>query len=266
MKITLILFLGLGVGFLLGRSFSPQNQYSTPIDYQAWSSDGVKKISTKILPSEQLAEAERYYGKAVVLFLASLYHLNHPTQVTIANSFEDKTEVTSEISSPNEVTSAPIKNQKIETLSPAQKIAAKKEEEDLNRLITYRKSTFATKMSPEVRKMNGSFEGTFTQEAGKNKGRIDKIEIDIMFDMRDGKLQGQARVALTDPSGKLYSNSNGDGSNQTLRLVAGSKDMIYVETAPGEFIIMDVSRPNKLVGKYYDRDGVYFGSVQLWRK
>jgi hypothetical protein len=270
MKIVIILLLGVGLGFAIGRFSSPTSTLASPMGYGTWAQSGIKKVEDFPNAQAQLAEAERYYGKAVVLFLATLYNRTqtHLASQTVGHAVEEKLEQL-EASSPKELTSSTpsqvlpskeiIKEEKTKT-----KFNTK--EEDLKRLMAYRSSKSANKMTPEVRKMIGSFEGVFVQEFGKNKGRVDRVEIDLMFDMNEGKLQGQTRIVLINPQGQIYSNSSGDGSNQTLKLIEGTKDQIYIETAPGEFIIMDVSRPNQLTGKYYDPGGTYRGSIQLSRK
>ncbi len=273
MKLIIILFLGLGIGFTLGKLSSTNSTLAPAVPFETWSQDGVKKVEALSNADEQLAEAERYYGKAVVLFLATLYNKtqNHAAAQTISKTVENKVDQTMVAESPTtseikDSTPPPSMNLKKTLKEEKSKKIVSTKEEDLKRLIAYRSSQAATKMTPEVRKMIGSFEGVFVQEFGVNKGRVDRVEMDLMFDVTDGKLQGQTRIVLINPKGDIYSNSSGDGNNQTLKLVEGTKDQIYIETAPGEFIIMDVSRPNQLTGKYYDPGGSYRGSIQISRK
>lgn len=73
MKISAVFILGLLLGIMVVSLRSNHAPNKTNDEHKSWAQDGVKIISSQTDSSKQLEEAEKYYGKAVVLFLASLY-------------------------------------------------------------------------------------------------------------------------------------------------------------------------------------------------
>ena len=272
MKIFAGLIVGLVVGFLLGE-LNSSPVAPPPVAHQTWAENGIWQISKSGDSDQQLAEAEKYYGKAVVLFLAGVARQAAAPSVAgnPVTTEESDTDPEHLSSQPAELVQETTKVETVSTkaLNRKEKIAAEaaaKKDENLKRLIAFQKSEPAKTLTPEVRKMIGSFEGTFTQVEGKNKGRVDHVEMEFNLSMQDGKLMGAVRVLLSTPDGTVYSNSRGDGANQTLRPVEGQKDQIYVQTSPGSFMLLDLKNPNQLQGRYYDSAGAYFGPVRVWRK
>ncbi len=269
MKTFGLLFLGMlfgAVGVLMLEEGEPLPKKEA----QAWAHAGVAKIQDTGDAAAQLKAAEEYYGKAVILFLASLVREQQSPEATLAEPIvkeikeapPQETITASESAALASVTSSqqPVK-------VDAQPVAVTPADRALNNLITHRKAPIADKMSPQVRKMNGSFEGRFTWDAKQNKGRVDHVAMDMNFFMEDGKkLRGIISIILTDPEGKQYSRSTGNGDNQTLRLVPGRKDQVYLEPAPGDFILLDIRNPNRMSGPYYDQGGNYLGRVEIGRK
>lgn len=139
-------------------------------------------------------------------------------------------------------------------------------EQNLERMIAYQKSPFAKSLTPEVQKMNGVFTGTLTHALGNKKDQVDDVLMEFHLEMVNGKLSGDAKIVLTNPEGEVYSNSTGSGENNYLKLIKGNPNKIYVEPAPGDFIIMDISNPKILSGEYYENNGSYKGLVKVWRK
>ena len=80
MKIFFIIILSVSFGFLLGKftSFN-SSEGLAPVSHETWAYEGKKKIELIPDQASQLEEAEKYYGKAVILFLASLYNANNPS-------------------------------------------------------------------------------------------------------------------------------------------------------------------------------------------
>lgn len=235
---------------------------------QDWAVAGVEKIQQQSGDAAaQLRAAEEYYGKAVVLFLASLVREQQRPQAVLAEPVVKDIPPQESITAAESAALASVASSHMSAKVDAQPVAVSPEDKALNNLVTHRKSPLADKMTPQVRKMIGSFEGRFRWDGGKYKGRVDHVAMDMNFYMEDGKkLMGIISIILTDPEGKQYSRSRGDGQNQTLRLVPGRKDQIYVEPAPGDFIQLNISNGNYMSGPYYDQGGNYLGTVQIWRK
>ncbi|MBY0515754.1 MAG: hypothetical protein K2P81_02520 [Bacteriovoracaceae bacterium] len=236
---------------------------------KAWARAGIEQIQKEGDVRAQLKAAEDYYGKAVVLFLASLTsrlegsqkpaHLGEPIIKEIKEPQESITKDERDML-------ASVTSSKSDVKVNAEAVNVNAKDKALSQLISYKRSAVATKMTPQVRKMNGVFEGTFKWQGKKNKGRVDTVFMDMNFSMEENSLHGSALIVMTDPSGKAYSNSRNNGKNQTLRLVQGRRDQIYIEPAPGDFILMDISRGNRLTGKYFDSDGIYLGDINLSKR
>lgn len=237
---------------------------------QDWAEAGVAKIQAQGDSAAQLKAAEEYYGKAVVLFLASLVRAQQRPEAMLAEPIvkEIKEAPPQEtITAAESAALASVTSSQQPAKLDVQPVAVTAADKALNNLITHRKAPVANKLTPQVRKMRGSFEGRFIWETGKNKGRVDHVAMDLNFYMEDGKkLMGIISIILTNPEGKQYSRSTGDGENQTLRLVPGRKDQIYIEPAPGDFILLDIRNPNRMSGPYYDQGGNYLGKIEIVRK
>lgn len=258
------------IGVLIGVGLMTVMKKDTTPAPQEWAEAGVAKIQSQGDAAAQLKAAEEYYGKAVVLFLAGLVREQQRPEAVLAEPIvkEIKELPPQESITPSESAAlASVTSGQNPVKVEAQPIAVSPTDKALNNLITHRKSPLATKLTPQVRKMRGSFEGRFRWESGKNKGRVDHVAMDMNFYMEDGKkLMGIISIILTDPEGKQYSRSTGNGENQTLRLVPGRKDQVYVEPAPGDFILLDIRNPNRMSGPYYDQGGNYLGKVEIVRK
>ncbi len=263
MKTLGVLLLGVLIGVGIMASLRDDK---TPAP-QEWAEAGVVKIQTQGDSAAQLKAAEEYYGKAVVLFLASLVREQQRPEATLAEPIIKEIPPQESITPSESAALAAVASSQQPVKVEAQPVAVSPADKALNHLITHRKSPVADKMTPQVRKMRGNFEGRFKWETGKNKGRIDQVAMDMNFYMEDGKkLMGIISIILTDPNGKQYSRSTGNGENQTLRLVPGRKDQVYVEPAPGDFILLDIRNTNRMSGPYYDQGGNYLGKVEIWRK
>lgn len=271
MKIALGMLAVALLGFGLGRLTATPVVSAPPVDHQVWAEQGIRKLAETDDPALKLAEAEKYYGKAVVLFLAGLAREAQPEAAEVIP--ESDSDATPEQRS-SEPAAAVQEKPALETVSTRTMTkkerlaaeAAKKKDTALNRMVAFQRSVPYDKLTPEVRKMLGVFEGSLTQLEGKNKGRVDHVFMEFGFTMQEGRLSGAMVIKLIDPQGNVYSNSRGDGGNNTLRPVAGQSDQIYVQTAPGEFIILDLKNPNQLRGSYYDSTGAYVGAVEVWRQ
>jgi hypothetical protein len=263
MKTFGVLILGvlIGVGIMVALQ---DDKSSAP---QEWAEAGVIKIQTHGDAAAQLKAAEEYYGKAVLLFLASLVREQQRPEAAMAEPVIKEIPPQETITPSESAALASVSSSQQPVKIDAQPIAVTAADKALNNLITHRKAPVADKMSPQVRKMRGNFEGRFTWETGKNKGRVDHVAMDMNFFMEDGKkLMGSISIILSDPDGKQYSRTNGTGENDLLRIVPGRKDQIYIEPRPGDFILLDIRNTNRMSGLYYDQSGNYLGKVEIWRK
>lgn len=258
------------LGVIIGLSMAMLRDPKKPISTAAskdWAQAGIDTISKETDPTKQLQAAEEYYGKAVVLFLASIVNRMKPVEVSRDRPAELAEPIFKEITPSGKIVDQPkIQNQDLVQKDVPRDSTQESKDENLNRLLTYRKAIVADKLTPEVIKMMGVFEGSLTNEVGNLKGRVDSISMAMHFDLVANKLKGFARVELIDPSGNIYSNSNSEGENDTLRLVSGSKDQIYVKTSPGRFMLLNIKNTEQISGQYYDAGGEYLGSIRLWRK
>jgi hypothetical protein len=261
-----LIFLGMLIG-AVGILMLEEGEPVPEKEAKAWAHAGVAKIQDTGDAGAQLKAAEEYYGKAVVLFLASLVREQQRPEAVMAEPMVKEIPPQETITPSERAALASVSSSQQPVKVEAQPVAVTPADKALNNLITHRKAPVADKMSPQVRKMRGNFEGRYTWETGKNKGRVDHVAMDMNFYMEDGKkLMGIISIILTDPEGKQYSRLTGDGQNQALRLVPGRKDQIYIEPAPGDFILLDIRNPNRMSGPYYDQSGNYLGKVEIWRK
>ncbi len=264
MKIFGLLLVGFLMGALSVRFFSEQKKVLT---HKEWAKEGLQKIEAKESDAEKLKAAEIYYGKAVVLFLASLGNrlgTNQP-QGTLVDPIIKELPPSESITESEQAELAAITKSDPIDMRGTAPVQVKPEEKAIAQLVQFQRSKYPARLSAAVRRMNGHFEGTLIYE-GKRKGRVDQLMMDLNFYMKDKQLDGDIYITMTDPEGKTYSRSTGAGKNKTLRMVNGKKDQVYVEPSPGSFMLLDISKPRHLTGRYYNSRGEYVGRVQLWRK
>lgn len=267
MKILVSFLLGIAVGCAIVKFFTSPNRELSG-DHLIWANEGIHHISSESNSIKQIEEAEKYYGKAVVLFLASLY--NQKSQASLVKNEEiaphiynqNKLEFSDKKLESSEEINSSLSMKPENKKENTQKSASTKEKE-IDRMVAFRKSPLLSNMTPEVRKLNGIFHGTFIHKNGKHKGRVDQVDMDFFLEMQKGKLRGLIKIQLTNPDGHLYSNSTNEGQNNTLRLIKDKPNKIYIEPAPGDFIIIDISNVKRMTGEYYDSDGSYKGIVQV---
>ncbi len=267
MKTFVSFFLGVSLSGVLFVFYGNDTKVSSD-NHLTWAQNGIKHISSQSDISKKIQEAERYYGKAVVLFLASLYHqqskkildCNENIKPNILNKndteFFDQT-VPSKYEIPV-VGAGQLKKGIAKQLSD--------EEKNIERMVNFRKAPLITSLTSGVRNLNGLFYGTFTHANGKNKGRVDQVEMDIFLEVQKKILSGMIKIQFTDQDGNIYSRSVNDGENAKLRVFKDDANKIYLEPSPGSFIILDISNSKFLHGDFYDSDGAYKGVVKIWKK
>ncbi len=264
MKFFGILLAGFLLGALSVRFFGEQKKVLT---HKEWAKEGLQKIETKESDAEKLKAAEVYYGKAVVLFLASLGNRLNTLQPkgTLVDPIIKELPPSESITENEQAELAVITKSDPIDMSGTAPIAVKPEEKAIAQLVQFQRSIVASRMSGAVRRMNGHFEGTLQYE-GKRKGRVDQVMMDFNFYMKEKQLEGDVYITMTDPEGKTYSRSTGAGKNKTLRLINGKKDQVYVEPSPGSFMLLDISKARQLTGRYFNSRGDFVGRIQLFRK
>ncbi|MCE3011991.1 MAG: hypothetical protein LW878_02900 [Proteobacteria bacterium] len=180
---------GVLVGFISFRYPNPIKSELTNASFTEHSLEKVQSIKQLSSKEEQIAAAEAYYGKAVILFLATLAHKNEVNQKD-----------TLEAQTFNKVATAPSDTKPdtgmptAETIPPVGRLTHKdsldqKQKNDelikQERMINFQIAKPFTEFTPQVKAINGLFEGTFTIQSGKNKGRVDFIEFEV--DLRQEK-------------------------------------------------------------------------------
>ena len=266
MKALGLILFGVLIGAMTVKLMQKPVPATPTEEAKEWAEVGVERIE-RMPEADQLKAAEEYYGKAVVLFLASLNNrlITEDKAAKLAEPIVKEVPPSEVITEKESAQLAAVVGGNNVAIDP-KPVEVTAQDKALSQMVAYRKTPLLTKMTPQVRRINGSFDGSLTHEVGKNKGRIDPMQMDINFYMREGKLEGEVAIVISDPAGKVYSRKTGNGKNQTVRLVPGKKNQIYVEPAPGDFIQLDLSNGTRLNGRYYDADGNYVGRVQLWRK
>lgn len=259
MKTWGLLVFGFIIGVLGSAMFRSTPEAQKTEESRVWAQKGADQIS-ELPREEQLKAAEEYYGKAVVLFLASLAN-RVSGEAPVANLGEpivkeiapQEAVTVSEQAELAKLTAAKAEVKNAEASLPVQK--------SVQNLLNYAKAPYARKMSPQIRRINGSFTGILSH-AGKNKGREDRVELEVNFVTGEkNSLKGELEINLYEPSGKLYSTTKGT----PIKLVPGKKDEIYIEPRPGFFIHLNIKNPNRFAGKYFDSTGKDIGKVVLRR-
>jgi hypothetical protein len=254
-----LLVFGFVIGILGSAMFRSTPEVQKADEARVWAQTGTDRISE--LPREdQLKAAEEYYGKAVVLFLASLANRvnGESPKGNLAEPIVKEIPPQEVISNPDQMELAKLTASKAETLKTEESVLVQK---SVQNLVNYAKTPYARKMSPQIRRINGSYTGVLSYE-GKNKGRIDRVEMNVNFMLGEkNSLQGEMEILLYNQIGKLYSNIRG----KPLKLVHDKKDEIYLEPKPGDFIHLNIKNPNRFTGKYFDSTGKDIGKVVLRR-
>lgn len=260
------ILLGIAFGLLIADLDSSEKP-AKQIQPQVWAQTGLENISKETDPAKQLKAAEEYYGKAVVLFLASVVNRMKPVLENVSAPAELAEPIFKEVAISEKLGNNPkILNKESLQKSELKDLAQKSNDEDLKRLINFKKAPIADKLTSEVVKLMGAFEGSLAHEVGNLKGRVDSISMAMHFDLVADKLKGFARVEFIDPNGNNYSSSNTDGENDTLRLVPGNRDQIYVKSSKERFMLLNIKNTEQISGQYYDAGGEYLGTIRLWKK
>ncbi len=263
MKTWGLLVFGFVIGILGSAMFRSTPEAQKADEARVWAQKGTDQIS-ELPREEQLKAAEEYYGKAVVLFLASLANRvkGESPKGNLAEPIVKEIPPQEVISNPDQMELAKLTASKAETLKTEESLLVQK---SVQNLVNYAKTPYARKMSPQIRRINGSYTGVLIYE-GKKKGRKDRVVMNINFVVGEKKnVEGDVEILIYDPSGNLHSNKRGSGGNNSLKLVPGKKDEIYIEPAPGDFIHLNIKRSDRFSGRYFDKTGKEIGTVVLKR-
>jgi hypothetical protein len=273
-----VLVVGLALGCWIGMRQRPaQTSMVNDERLRAFVDQDLRRYADATTVEEKLRAADELYGKAVLLFLADLgLHVKGlPVSAPKVIATPQVAAKLDEIALPEEKEFAPKFEMGEAHLGDGNTLEKTKKDappplpspkgDRLNNLMSYQRSPVSERLTPEVRKLNGHFEGSFHIESGKGKGRVDSISMTVEVAMAP-KLSGDIHVKIAKPDGTVWSNGFNNGTVRSLREVPGKKGFIYVEPAPGDFILLDVRRDNSLSGDYFDNDGTYLGRVQLRRR
>lgn len=270
MKFALIFICGLGLGAAI--TYLSVNQTAAMIsdnevdkNFTQLSEIKVEEIQNLNSSAEQLAQAEAYYGEAVVLFLASLVDRQKTSRTSDVNG-QKKNEHESALDTN-------VLPSRLETMTdtqqnkiPKKESKTKIEKENNARMINFQLSKPFKELTPELKTLNGLYEGPFQIQTGKNKGRIDQMEFEVDLRQEGNKLMGSILCKITDPDGFTYSNSLNTGENVKLKPFKNEIRKIYLEPSPGAFILLDISDPSLLRGEFYEKDGSFKGWIRLAKR
>ncbi len=274
MKAIIALWVGVATGACMVWAFIPRPPQEkefgpqTEAKLRGFAENELRAYAQAQDAEEKLRRADELYEKAVLLFLADLglRVALPPKAPSLAELKSDAAgDVPMDEGGPKEVGSPSMAHA---VTVPAPAPIAKKltpEEAAIEQTVAFRRAPLADKMAPQVRRITGQFDGLLMREKGKRKGQEDTLNLSMDFSMSGDKLEGRILILMSDPSGKLYSRNSGEGKNQTVRLVPGSRDQVYIEPAPGDFILLNLARGDRMRGVYYE-DGHPIGKVVIWRK
>jgi hypothetical protein len=130
---------------------------------------------------------------------------------------------------------------------------------------TYASLKYADSPGPGLRRIQGRFMGQLVRMTGDKKGQIDKVELNINFQMSPKKVEGDFLCELTDPSGFSYSRMNGNGSNNHVKVDPLDQNNIYLTISPSDFMQLKFSGRDRMTGFVYSAGPLMTGKVQLWR-
>lgn len=279
MKNTILSILFLGLGFGLGQFFSkkttPDNNVlpeAVRFNFENLANKELKNYALLQDAEAKLKAADELYAKMVVLFLADLsLKVELPIQASQTlwkdhpKPMDPTTKAAQEIS--------PLGSFKQMTSDMKESLEEKSDsvgvEEDkaitkgLGQAVRhYKLSDYVTKMTPQIKRMMGVFKGVIEIEAGKDKGQKHQIRMNLDMTQKDDKLDGISHIELRDAKGVVYSESNGDGGNSSLKQSAERPKVIFLDVSPDRFISLDISTFPRLEGHFFEKN-VYRGSVKL---
>ncbi len=229
-------------------------------------------------------KADEILGKIMVLFLANIHleinknvkdyfvHNKRPKLKTLPSHPLSETTNLKKTNIGPEVITDPFKDwdkshfNKIES-EEFEIVEIKTSKFELKNPYQFFKSAKDAKSIKELGLISGKFEGDLYITKGKNKGKIDKVVLDINFHQERNKLIGQYFVEIS-RDGKPYSTNRGSGDNGQAKIVKKPKRHYLLEASPNSFfqVFPESSRNNQsnLFGKFYD-DDEYIGLVKLYR-
>jgi hypothetical protein len=264
------IFVGVLIGIALASVFflnRPQNiPEKTKSEFQNLSVNEARKFAEAKTPDEKLKAAEELYGKMMILFLADLgLQLQRSRGVDFAVSADRETIAAGTIpvaSASGVPLTCPPCAQTV-SAGPGKKTEPKKPVPE-----QFGSSPYFQKMTPELRKVLGTFAGQLTFTAGNKTGRIDSVLFVVNLEQSgpSGALKGTVQVMLTDDTGKTYSRNVGKGGNKSIRYSAGD-GMIYIEASPVSFFVFRATEFNRdtIRGDYFDEDKLV-GHAILYRQ
>lgn len=264
---------GLFIGLFLGGGFvgwfAPSKVVlkETQEKIQQLGEEDLRRYAEARTADEKLKAADALYEKAMLLFLANLgTHVKGlPLKAPVARIATDEMSAGTEQTAVDKAAPVfvePTKpgNAKEETL-----VIPGPQGDRLKNLTAFHGASVVDKMTPAIRRLNGNYEGVLNYLAGPKKGTQDSVVLEVELQWADEKLTGGIEVKMTNQEGFQHSHQRG-GQGSILRTVPSNKNLMYLESAPGRFILLDISRTDLLRGDYYQTDGSWQGKVLLNRR
>lgn len=260
MKNIALIFAGLITGFLISAYIYKQKEASLPPPvskqiFQDFIDREGNAFATAADAESKLRAADEMYGKMMVLFLAEL-GLKSTSGVAVSSPVLPVTVVNE---GPAETTSSTVTTldthpaiEISQTSDAVKEVTKKSEVGEAGSYQHYNSSAFISSLTPTLKKMIGFFEGSLTHKSGRNKGRVDSIQMNFNLIEQDGSIQGEALVSMVDPSGFEYSRNSSEGSNKSFK-GTNKENFIYIEASPTSYFLVDVSEFPKIIGVYFEK-------------
>ncbi|PIQ54521.1 MAG: hypothetical protein COW01_10270 [Bdellovibrionales bacterium CG12_big_fil_rev_8_21_14_0_65_38_15] len=87
----------------------------------------------------------------------------------------------------------------------------------------------------KIKRYNGVYSGKLYRLAGKHKGKVEDIEMNIEFwEKRKGEIDGKFTMTIA-RDGEIYSNMRGEGGNNDLYLNPQNTKELIIKAAPGMY-------------------------------
>lgn len=268
----------LALGFILGKYLFPTIE--TKKDKEIVYKTKTETKTVKVLDQSTLDAAKALHGEALLLFLAN---------IGLKLTTNEKKSLDEYLAQPIETFTPEQREAKLKTIladnlkdENAPRKAIKKTENENNNSTTisnvesvannfllekpniYKaQAKYAKKFDRRIRQILGDYYGTLIWRKNGVTGRIDTMELVVDFRGDDkGQVIGDFTLAITDPDGRLYSESRGTGGNKDVMLHPNDPEMVIIQASPNTFLHGKINPFG--IFNYY-QDGEHVGYVQLFK-
>lgn len=98
----------------------------------------------------------------------------------------------------------------------------------------YRSESRLMKEGSELKKLSGSYRGSFYITRGRDKGQVHEINLDINYTFAENSDRGEFSLTLS-RGGEVYSKARGDGKNNSIRRHKNDKGFL-IDVSPSMFL------------------------------